>query len=364
MQDILAQTSRAFLKPIEAFLNDPEVSEIMINGPHEIYVEKKGKLIKTTAQFEDEEQLMAAVRNIAQFVGRKIEKITPILDARLADGSRIHVIIPPCARKGICMTIRKFARDEIAIKDLVKFASLSVESAKFLNLCVTLAKNMIVSGGTSSGKTTLLNVLSELIPDDQRIVVLEDATELQLRKEHVLSMETQAADTQGKGEVTMRHLLKSALRLRPDRIVIGEVRGGEAMDLLQAMNTGHSGSMSTVHANNPRLALSRLETLALMGEVEIPLAAVRSQVSSAVEIIVQASRLRDGSRRVTHITEILGLDAHGNYKTADVFVLKLEKSASANKISGKLVPTGYIPSFIDDAELQGYPVSKEIFKAN
>lgn len=365
MQDILAQTTKAFLKPIERYLQDPEVSEVMINGSQTIYIEKKGKLHKTDAVFTDEEQLMAAVRNIAQFVGRKIERTSPILDARLPDGSRIHAIIPPCSRQGICMTIRKFSRDDLSVKDLVKFGSMSVECAKFLNLCVTMAKNVIVAGGTSSGKTTLLNVLSGLIPDDQRIVVIEDATELQLQKEHVLNLETQPPDTQGKGEVTMRDLLRSSLRLRPDRIVIGEVRGGEAMDLLQAMNTGHSGSMSTIHANNPRLALSRLETLALMGEVEIPLQAVRSQVASAVEIIVQASRLRDGSRRITHVTEVLGLDTAGNYKTTDIYVYRIEgKDSASGKLNGRQVATGYIPSFIEEATLQGMQVSHDLFKAS
>ncbi len=361
MQDILAKTTKAFLKPIATYLEDEAVSEVMINGASSIYIEKQGKLIKTDTVFADEEQLMAAVRNIAQFVGRKVDPSHSIMDARLPDGSRIHVVLPPCARQGIYMTIRKFARENLGVKDLVKSSSLSVECAKFLNLCVTMAKNIIVSGGTSSGKTTLLNVTSALIPEEQRIVVLEDSSELQLQQEHVLTMETQGGDAQGRGRVTMRDLLKSALRLRPDRIVIGEVRGGEAMDLLQAMNTGHSGSMSTIHANNPKLALYRLETLALMGEVELPLQAVRAQVATAIEIIVQCSRLRDGSRKVTHVTEVLGLDGQGGYRTQDIFLFQIDKADSQGKIVGHHVATGNLPSFIDDAKTQGFNISKKIF---
>ena len=361
MEDILAQTTQAFLRPISKYLEDDAISEVMINGSQEIYVEEAGKLRKTSATFEDDEQLMAAVRNIAQFVGRKIDNNQPIMDARLPNGSRIHVVLPPCARKGVYMTIRKFSQERLGVKDLIKFGSLSVNAAKFLNFCVTTAKNIIVAGGTSSGKTTLLNVVSSLIPEDQRIVVIEDSSELQLQQEHVLSMETKTANEQGKGEVTMRDLLKSSLRLRPDRIIIGEVRSGEAMDLLQAMNTGHSGSMSTIHANSPRMTLNRLETLALMGGVDLPLSAVRAQIASAVDLVVQASRLRDGSRKVTHITEVVGLDENGAYETEDIFKLELQGSDKQGKLKASLNATKKRPKFLEETVAQGFSIKDELF---
>ncbi len=359
---LLAETTRAFLKPVEPFLDDEDVSEILINGHKQIYIEKKGKLILTDAKFADEEQLMAAVRNVAQFVGRKIDPLHPTLDARLPDGSRIHVVIPPCARRGIYMAIRKFSRENLTIKDLIKFRSLSTDMALFLDLAVKMSKNILVSGGTSSGKTTLLNVISGLIPDDQRIIVIEDSSELQLQQQHLVTMETRQAEPSGEGEVTIRDLLRSSLRMRPDRVIIGEVRGGEALDLLQAMNTGHSGSMATIHANNPYACLQRLETLALMSEVDLPWRALRSQVATAIEIVVQAARLRDGSRKITHISEVRGLDEAGNYQVADIFTFHIQKVDPDGKIHGIHLPTGEIPSFIKDAKAQGYKVNENMFK--
>ncbi|MFH1018379.1 MAG: CpaF family protein [Pseudomonadota bacterium] len=324
MPDFFSEATAGFFRPIESFLSNPEITEVMVNGPSEVYVEQKGKILKTDARFDDEEQLMAAVRRVAQAVGRVVDEQNPTLDARLPDGSRVHVVLPPAARRGIYLSIRKFAKTMLNLKQLVDAHVLSVPMAKFLNLSVALAKNIIVSGGTSSGKTTLLNVISTLIPPDQRIIVIEDAGELQLQQEHILPMETRPGDVDGKGKLTMRDLLKSSLRMRPDRIVIGEVRGGEAFDLLQAMNTGHSGCMSTVHANTPGDALMRLETLGLMADVELPWRAMRSQVASAIDIVVQTSRLRDGSRKITYISEVIGLTDAGEYQVHDLFLHQIE----------------------------------------
>lgn len=362
MADFFSEATAGFLQPIATLLKDAEITEIMINGHDQVYVEKKGKIHKASAKFEDEEQLMAAARRIAQTVGRAIDLKNPMMDARLPDGSRVHVMIPPLARRGIYVSIRKFARQALTVKQLVDIGAMSLPMAKCLNLCSALAKNTIVSGGTSSGKTTLLNVVSTLIPNDQRIVVIEDAGELQLQQEHLLTMETRAPDADGAGGVTIRDLLRASLRMRPDRIVIGEVRGGEAMDLIQAMNTGHSGSMATVHANTPKGALARLETLALMSDVELPWRALRSQVASAIEIIVQVARLRDGSRKITHISEVGELTEEGNYAVTDLFVYEIQSVDEKGKIVGRHVPTGAVPSFLAQAKAQGFTVDETLFK--
>lgn len=364
MADFFAEATAGFFRPIAALLEDADVTEIMVNGHSNIYAEKRGKIFKTESEFEDEEQLMAAIRRVAQAVGRKIDSQNPMMDARLPDGSRVHVMIPPCAKKGIYLSIRKFSRHALTMKQLVDGGALSVGMAKFVNLCVTLSKNIIVSGGTSSGKTTLLNVVSTLIPSEQRIIVIEDATELQLQQEHLLPMETRAPDPDGKNGVTMRDLVRASLRMRPDRIVIGEVRGGEAMDLLQAMNTGHSGSMATIHANSPRGALSRLETLALMSDVELPLRALRSQIGMAIDVIVQVARLRDGSRRITHISEIGEITDDGHYSVTDIFEYKIQKIDDQGKIIGHHVATGKTPSFLEEARAQGYSVDESLFRAS
>lgn len=363
MGSVIAKSTRAFLKPILKYLEDETVSEIMINGAHCIYIERKGKLHLTDAKFQSEEHLMAAIRNIAQFVGRIINEHKPTLDARLPDGSRIHIVIPPCARAGIYMAIRKFSKDKLTVKNLIEFKSLSVVCARFLNLAIQMKKNIVVSGGTSSGKTTLLNIISALIPNNERILIIEDSAELQLQQDHLVCLETKNPDKKGEGAVPMRELIKSSLRMRPDRIIIGEVRGGEALDLLQAMNTGHSGSMTTVHANDPVQTMSRLETLCLMSGVELPLVAVRNQIASAIDIVVQASRLRDGSRRVTHISEVIGLDEHGDYIVKDIFIFKIMGVDKDKKLIGKHVPTGHIPRFVKEAKIQGYKISEDIFKS-
>ncbi len=362
MSDFFADATTGFLKPIASLLGDESISEIMINGYNEIFAEKKGKIFKTKLAFEDEEQLMAAVRRIAQAVGKTVDEDHPILDGRLPDGSRVNAVLTPVARKGIYVSIRKFMNVSLSVKQLVQFGAMSVDMAKFLNLCCAMAKNTIVSGGTSSGKTTLLNVVSSLIPKDQRIIVIEDASELQLQQEHVLPMETRAPDAMGEGGVTIRDLVKSSLRMRPDRIVIGEIRGAEALDLLQAMNTGHSGSMTTLHANTPKGALARLETLSLMSDVDMPLVALRSQIASAIDIVIQAARLRDGSRKITHISEILDLDEKGNYQVNDIFIYQVKDIDKDGKMIGEHVATGNIPTFLDDAKAQGFTVDEKLFK--
>jgi len=361
MSDFFAEATQGFLKPIRDYLLDDSVSEIMVNGYQSIFVEKGGKIYQTKASFNSEDELLAAVRRIGQSVGRSISEKEPIMDGRLADGSRVCAVIPPAAKEGIYLTIRKFSKTKLTMKQLVGWGSLSVEMAKFINLCMVSAKNVIVSGGTSSGKTTLLNVVSSLIPKNQRILVIEDSSELQLDQEHVLSLETQAKDRMGEGEVTMRDLIKSALRMRPDRIVIGEVRGSEAIDLLQAMNTGHGGSMTTLHANHPKGALERLETLSLMSDVDLPLRALRSQIASAIDIVIQAQRLRDGSRRITHIAEVVGVDDAGKYIISDLFRFQTQEIGPDGKIKGEHTPCGNLPTFFDEVRAQGLKVDKTLF---
>ncbi|MEZ4704405.1 MAG: CpaF family protein [Bdellovibrionota bacterium] len=362
MSDFFHEATTGFLQPIGEFLSDESVSEIMINGYKQIYIEKKGKILPTKARFEDSDHLMAAVRRIAQAVGKKMDQEHPIMDGRLSDGSRVHAVIPPVAKKGIYLTIRKFTKDTLDLKTLVKVGALSLDMAKFLNLCTSLKKNMIVSGGTSSGKTTLLNVISSLIPKEDRIVVIEDASELDLNQDHVLPMETLLGSREDQAKISIRDLVKASLRMRPDRIVIGEVRSGEAMDLLQAMNTGHDGSFATIHANSPLGALSRLETLAMMSGMDFPLIALRSQIGSAVEILVQTSRMRDGTRKITHISEVLGVDEAGHYHVEDLFVFKVKKIDSKGNVVGDHQATGKLPSFYRDAKMQGFTISRAMFQ--
>ena len=341
---MFAESLRAFLRPIAELLDDPSVSEIMINGPESVWIERKGQLTKTAARFT-EDGLLAAARNMAQFVGRPLSDERPRLDARLPDGSRIHVLLPPMARCGTVISIRKFHPGGMVIDDLIKFRSITSEAARFLECCVLTKRNMIVSGGTGSGKTTLLNVISHYIPNEERIVTIEDSAELQLHQQHLVPLESRPPDRHGKNAVLIRDLLHSTLRLRPDRIVVGEVRGGECFDLLQAMNTGHGGTLSTVHANSALETLSRLESLALLADVGLPLRAMRAQVASAVHLVVCTNRLRDGSRRITSISEVLPLDDKGDYRVQDIFVFTQTRSARTGRVQGYLSPTGVMPSF-------------------
>ncbi len=350
---------KSFLAPIWPYIIDDSISEIMVNGPTEIYIESKGKLSQTDAKFT-EDQLKAAVINIAQYVGRRATEEEPYLDARLPDGSRVAVLLPPCSRKGISIAIRKFAKEKLTLDKLLGFGSISQEMITFLSAAVVLKKNIIVSGGTSSGKTSLLNLVTGLIPNDERIITIEDSAELQLTQEHVLPMETKPPDKKGRGQITIRDLVKASLRMRPDRIVVGEIRGGEALDLLQAMNTGHSGSMTTLHASSPLQALTRLETLALFSGLEIPMRALRDQVASAVEIVVQAARLPDHSRKVTHISEVGKLKEDGTYEMHDIF--RFNRTATVDgKIKGSHIWTGYVPTLIDEMELAGLTDAVKLF---
>ena len=358
--NVFQQAIQNFLGPIIPMLNDPAISEILINGPKDIFVECDGKLQKTTASFPDEDSLRAAVNNIAQSVGRRIDAENPRLDARLPDGSRIAAVIPPCARNGTCVSIRKFTQSKISFKDYVKMGAMSVDGAQFMDICMFLGKNVIVSGGTGSGKTTLLGMLCSRIPKGQRILVIEDSSELSIKYEHVVNFETRMADAQGEGEVTMKDLLKSALRLRPDRIIVGEVRAAEAMELINAMNTGHKGCLGTVHANSPQDAIVRLESLAQSGDAKISEKALRHQVGSAIDIIIQVSRYSDGSRRVGSIAEVCGFAEDGTYSVQPIFEIPRLLRRPDGKLEGRLEATGAVPSFMQeiiDNNLP-FPISK------
>ncbi len=347
-----------FLAPIKEYLEDDDVSEILINGPSQIYIEKKGKLQKTAAVFASEPALRAAASNIAKSVGRLLNDDNPRLDARLPDGSRVHAVIPPLSRCGTVIAIRKFKKDTLSIEKMLSYGSLSDDAVLLIRALVGLHRNVIVSGATSSGKTSVLNALSSFIGNDERVLVIEDASELQLQQEHVVCFETRKADKNGNGEVTIRDLIVSSLRLRPDRLVIGEIRGGEALDLLQALNTGHAGSMSTIHANTPLDCLFRLETCALLSGIDIPLMALRSQVASAIDAVVHTARLSDGSRKVVAISEVLPLK-NGEYQTSDLLVWQTDSISPEGKVLGRFVLKNK-PTFIEQAaiaqlQLPDYP---------
>ena len=346
--------------PIQPLLDDPEVSEVMVNGYNQVYIERKGKLVKTKVTFRDDEHVMRVIERIVFPLGRRIDVENPAVDARLPDGSRVNAVIPPVAIDGPIITIRKFSQEKLTVEQLVQFGSLSEKMAEFLRACVVSKLNIVISGGTGSGKTTLLNVLSGFIPEDERIVTIEDAAELQLRQDHVVRLETQPPNLDGKGEVRIRDLVRNSLRMRPDRIVVGEVRGGEALDMLQAMNTGHDGSLTTLHANSPRDALSRLETMAMMSGLEIPLRVIREQIASAVDLIVQQSRLKDGSRKVTNITEVAGMEGDTIVMT-DIFRFEQTGIGEDGEIIGELKPTGMRPMFMGHLQAAGFDLSAEVF---
>ena len=347
--------------PLQRLLDDDDVTEIMVNRHDQIYIERKGRLQLSGLRFSSEAQLRTVIERIVSRVGRRIDESSPLVDARLADGSRVNAVIPPLAVGGSSLTIRKFGKVPLTVRDLIGFGTLSLEMAELLQACVKAKLNIIVSGGTGTGKTTLLNVLSAFIPDNERIVTIEDAVELQIQQEHVVRLESRPPNTEGKGEITIRDLVRNSLRMRPDRIVVGEVRSGESLDMLQAMNTGHDGSLSTVHSNSPRDAIARLETLVLMAGMDLPLRAIREQIASAVNLIVQISRLRDGTRRITHVTEVQGME--GDVVTLqDAFVFDFSAGLDATgRFAGKPIPTGVRPRFLERFEDLGIHVRPGVF---
>lgn len=348
------------LGPIEILLKDPSVTEVMVNGPKKIFVERNGRLQLTDVQFHDDSHVMNIIERILSPIGRHIDEAVPLVDARLEDGSRVNIIIPPLSLIGPCITIRKFANRALSVEDLISFGTLDRKMADFIKACIQARINILVSGGTGSGKTTTLNVLSSFIPENERIVTIEDAAELRLQQEHVVTLESRPANIEGSGEITIRDLVKNALRMRPDRIIVGEVRGGEALDMLQAMNTGHDGSLTTAHANSPRDALSRLETMVLMAGFEMPIKAIREQISSAIELVLQQSRLKDGSRKITHITEIQHMEGE-IITTQELFRFEQTGMDENGKLMGHFVATGMQPGFMEKFQINGVSLPDNFF---
>jgi pilus assembly protein CpaF len=347
------------LGPLEPLLRDETLTEVMVNGPQQVYIERDGKLELTNVTFQNDEHVMKIIQRIIAPIGRRVDESSPMVDARLADGSRVNAIIPPLSLVGPVITIRKFAATPYTVDDLVRFGTATPEMFEFLEACVKARLNIFVSGGTGSGKTTMLNILSSFIPDDERIVTIEDAAELQLRQEHVVTLEARPSNIEGKGAIPIRELVRNALRMRPDRIIVGECRSAEALDMLQAMNTGHDGSMSTGHANTPRDMLSRLETMVLMAGMDLPLRAIREQISSAVDLIVHQNRLKDGTRKITNITEVQGMEGEV-IVMQDVFVFE-QTGFNEGKIEGRLKPTGIRPHFVERFEVAGIHLPPNIF---
>jgi len=345
--------------PIEILLQDESISEVMVNGPKMIFVERKGQLTRANVSFDSNEHVLRIIDRIVSPLGRRVDESSPLVDARLPDGSRVNVVIPPVALNGPTITIRKFEKDPLGVNDLIRFGSMTAEIAEFLRACVFGRLNMVVSGGTGSGKTTLLNVLSSFIPNDERIITVENAAELQLQQEHVVTLESRPANIEGKGAISIQDLVINCLRMRPERIIVGECRGGEALDMLQAMNTGHDGSLTTLHANTPRDAIARLEVMCLMSGMELPLRAIREQIASAVDVICQQQRLRDGSRRILWITETQGMEGE-MITMSDIFEFE-QTAMEAGRIVGRIRPTGIRPKFIDRIEEAGVHLPPSIF---
>ncbi|MDI6780983.1 MAG: ATPase, T2SS/T4P/T4SS family [bacterium] len=355
------------LGPLEMLLADPEITEIMVNSRDHIFIESGGKLTRSAKTFFSDEQVRSVIERIVAPLGRRIDESSPMVDARLHDGSRVNAVIPPLALKGPCITIRKFPEKKLLVDDLIKFGSITPQMAEFLNACVKARKNIIISGGTGSGKTTLLNIMASFIPDDERIVTIEDAAELKLPQENLVSLESRPPNIEGKGAITIRDLVINALRMRPDRIVIGECRGKEALDMLQAMNTGHDGSLTTCHANSPKDAIARLETMILMAGMELPIKAIRQQISSAINIIIQQSRIMDYSRKITHISEVTGME--GEIITMqDIFRFVqtgiISREDGSIKVQGYFTATGFVPKLIEELDVKGIKIPREVFYEN
>jgi pilus assembly protein CpaF len=347
------------LGPLQPLLEDDTITEVMVNGAKNIYIERKGKLHRVPVTFENNEHVLRIIDRIVAPLGRRIDESSPYVDARLQDGSRVNAVIPPISLVGPVLTIRKFSKNPITVEQLVQFGSISMEALQFLKACVEARLNIIISGGTGSGKTTLLNVMSGFIPDDERIVTIENAAELQLRQEHVVTLESRPPNIEGRGEITIRDLVINSLRMRPERIIVGECRGGETLDMLQAMNTGHDGSMTTAHANSPRDTLSRIETMCLMAGMDLPVRAIREQVASAIDVIVQQERMRDGTRKVVTVAEVSGMEGDVITMT-DIFSFE-QTGVEAGKIIGRLRPTGLRPKFMDQIEASGINLPPSIF---
>ena len=349
------------LGPLEGFLASDEISEIMVNHANQIYIERKGKLVLSDKTFSSNQAVLGVIERIVAPIGRRIDESSPLVDARLKDGSRVNAIIPPLALKGPCITIRKFKKEALKIHDLVKFKTLTPQMAEFLQMCVTARKNIVISGGTGSGKTTTLNIISSFIPEDERIVTVEDAAELQLPQDHWVQLESRPPNLEGKGAITIRELVKNCLRMRPDRIVVGECRSGETLDMLQAMNTGHDGSLTTLHANTPRDAIARLETMVLMSGMELPVKAIREQIAAAVHMLVQQTRFSDGTRKICYITEVSGMEVD-IVTLQDIFYYKQEGFSAEGKVQGRYVASGFVPKFYDEMNRRGIPVNMKIFR--
>ncbi len=347
------------LGPLQTLLEDDTITEIMVNGPKNIYIERKGKIHRVPITFESNDHVMRIIDRIVAPLGRRIDESSPYVDARLQDGSRVNAVIPPISLVGPVLTIRKFSKNPISVEQLIQFGSVSAEAVQFLKACVESRLNVLISGGTGSGKTTLLNVMSSFIPSDERILTIENAAELQLRQEHVVTLESRPPNIEGRGEITIRDLVINALRMRPERIIVGECRGGETLDMLQAMNTGHDGSMTTAHANSPRDAISRVETMCLMAGMDLPVRAIREQISSAVDVICQQERMRDGTRKVTSVTEVSGMEGDVITMT-DIFVFE-QSGVENGQIVGRLRPTGLRPKFMDKIEAAGIHLPPSIF---
>ncbi|QSQ27242.1 Flp pilus assembly complex ATPase component TadA [Pyxidicoccus parkwayensis] len=349
------------LGPLEAFLASDEISEIMVNHANQIYIERKGKLTLAEKTFSSNQAVLGVIERIVAPIGRRIDESSPLVDARLKDGSRVNAIIPPLALKGPCITIRKFKKDSLKIQDLVKYKTLTAQMAEFLEMCVKARRNIVISGGTGSGKTTTLNIISSFIPEGERIITVEDAAELQLPQDHWVQLESRPPNLEGKGAITIRDLVKNCLRMRPDRIVVGECRSGETLDMLQAMNTGHDGSLTTLHANTPRDAIARLETMVLMSGMELPVKAIREQIASAVHMIVQQTRFSDGTRKICYVTEVSGMEVD-IVTLQDIFYYKQDGFTEDHKVRGRFVASGFVPKFYDELQRKGIPVNMSIFR--
>lgn len=362
--EVYAQTLLGFLEPVRQFLDDPSVSEVMINGPGTVFIERRGQLELTRARFANKEAVMCALRNAAQFVGKHVDELHPVLEARLPDGSRLQAVVPPAAPDGPYVSIRRFSKDSFSLARLIDLGTLSTDALDTLDALVAAKLNIMIAGGTGSGKTSLLNAFTHFIPKGERIAVIEDSKEVQVQHPHVVQLEARPADSHGRGAVSIRDLFRATLRMRPDRIVIGEIRGGEALDIIQAMVSGHGGCLGTLHATYPRDTLTRLETMAMMSDVELPLQALRLQIASGVNVIVQVSRLSDGSRKVTHITEVAGFDANsGRYQLHDLFARSYHGQDVNGRIRTELAATGYLPSFVSQLAEHGKDLPAAVYDA-